>query len=222
MKIRIGVMKNDDFDINDCLPLGLFIQINNSDCPLPAILNENCQAHEIQRTPMQIDCTNYIKLDSNILNNITVSWTPDEKTYVMAVNLTKKKNSIKLITKIKSHTPIRTSMTKFNITNRFMKVNPFKPFILSYLVSLNCPLSKTKMFLPGKSTKCVHLQCFDLIRFITNNERKSTWRCPVCNNPCLYKDLAVDLYFANIISELKLNDKATNIQLLPDGSWRAL
>ncbi|KAJ8872185.1 hypothetical protein PR048_025787 [Dryococelus australis] len=62
----------------------------------------------------------------------------------------------------------------------------------SLRVSLACPLGKTRMALPCRSTSCSHLQCFDASVFLNMNELRPTWQCPVCSQPCPYDTLVLD------------------------------
>lgn len=70
-------------------------------------------------------------------------------------------------------------------------------------VSLMCPLAKFRMIYPAKGKNCSHLQCFDGSAFISLNEKKSMWVCPVCHKRLSYDDLLIDQYvsilFFNII-----------------------
>lgn len=59
-------------------------------------------------------------------------------------------------------------------------------------VSLLCPLVKFRMRYPAKGKNCSHLQCFDGAAYISLNEKKPAWHCPVCNRPLYYDDLLLD------------------------------
>lgn len=61
-------------------------------------------------------------------------------------------------------------MTKNNIIKE-LNIIKCTGLEIPFCVSLICPLSYIKMRIPGKSIKCVHLQCFDLIEFITENKK---------------------------------------------------
>lgn len=52
------------------------------------------------------------------------------------------------------------------------------------------------------------------------NEKKCTWKCPVCDQPALYENLLIDGYFLNVINSMNLGTSDENeIQLHKDGSW---
>lgn len=59
-------------------------------------------------------------------------------------------------------------------------------------VSLQCPLVKFRMQYPAKGRNCGHLQCFDGSAYISLNEKKPMWMCPVCSRPLYYDDLVLD------------------------------
>ncbi|KAJ3308032.1 hypothetical protein HDU76_004171, partial [Blyttiomyces sp. JEL0837] len=73
-------------------------------------------------------------------------------------------------------------------------------------VSFSCPLTLTRIKLPGKGKNCKHLQVFDIEAFLTFNEKKSYWSCIVCNKQIKQEELMVDGLF------LKLLDKYPNAE----------
>ncbi|CAI6356695.1 unnamed protein product [Macrosiphum euphorbiae] len=90
----------------------------------------------------------------------------------------------------------------------------------SYQFSLVCPLGKIRMKIPAKSIHCDHLHCFDASTFILMNEKKPTWKCPICYKPCLYDDLQIQNYFLEVVSSPTLKDCNNEIELLANGTWR--
>lgn len=54
------------------------------------------------------------------------------------------------------------------------------------------------------------------------NEKKSTWKCPVCDQPALYENLLIDGYFLAVINSSKLESDENEILLHKDGSWSGL
>jgi E3 SUMO-protein ligase PIAS1 len=59
-------------------------------------------------------------------------------------------------------------------------------------VSLLCPLMKCRIKTPGRSILCKHVQCFDVTSYLTMNEKKPTWVCPVCDRIAHYDELFID------------------------------
>jgi hypothetical protein len=83
-------------------------------------------------------------------------------------------------------------------------------------VSLHCPLMKFKIQLPGRSTECKHVQCFDLQSYLMMNEKKPTWNCPVCDRHTPYDKLIICGLFKEILA--KVND-CEEILFAPDATW---
>lgn len=54
------------------------------------------------------------------------------------------------------------------------------------------------------------------------NEKKSTWKCPVCDQSALYENLIIDGYFLEVINSPKLASDENEILLHKDGSWSSL
>ncbi|KIH62260.1 MIZ/SP-RING zinc finger [Ancylostoma duodenale] len=53
-------------------------------------------------------------------------------------------------------------------------------------------LSRTRITLPARCKHCHHLQCFDLYNYLQMNEKRPTWRCPVCSGPAAFKNIIID------------------------------
>ena len=69
-------------------------------------------------------------------------------------------------------------------------------------ISHICPLSKTPIICPGRSTFCNHSQSFDLREFILL-QMDDDWKCPICNLSIDFESLRFDPFFfknSNLIS----------------------
>lgn len=219
IQMRICLLEAGATEITDYMPLGLHVRISNKMCPLPPTPPNTRPGTETRRTPRPINCTQVLKLNPNLVNPITINWTPDAKTYVMAMFLVKKLTSDILLQKLKDKGGRSSEETKNYIMNSVLYVDPDLA-TTSYRVSLVCPLGKMRMNMPAKSINCDHLQCFDASTFILMNEKKPTWMCPTCNKSCLYDDIQIENYFLEIVSSPTLSDSCKEIELLADGSWR--
>ncbi|KAE9524257.1 hypothetical protein AGLY_015296 [Aphis glycines] len=207
---------------SDYMPLGLHIRVNMKACPLPPVppnTRPNNLA-ESRRTARPINCTANFKLSPINVNNITINWTPDGKNYVFVLYLVKKLTVDTLIKKLQDKGGRSSEETKNYIIRKIADVDPDLATDTSYRFSLVCPLGKMRMKIPVKSINCNHLQCFDASTFILMNEKKPTWVCPTCNNPCLYDDLQIQNYFLEVISSPTLKDCSKEIEFLADGTWR--
>lgn len=219
VQIRICLLEATSTEITDYLPLGLHIRVNGKVCPLPPTAPNTRPGTEARRTPRPINCTQLVKLNPNLINQITVNWTPDGKNYVMAIYLVKKLSSDTLLQKLQEKGARSSEDTKNDIIKKLADVDPDLA-TTSYRFSLVCPLGKMKMKIPAKSVNCDHLQCFDASIFILMNEKKPTWMCPTCNKSCLYDDIQIESYFLDIVSNPTLADCCKEIEILADGTWR--
>ncbi len=80
-------------------------------------------------------------------------------------------------------------------------------------VSLMCPLARFRMNYPAKGKNCGHLQCFDGSAFISLNEKKSMWVCPVCHKRLSFEDLLIDQYVFRLKFFPKFRKISTIIRL---------
>ncbi|KAL6182255.1 hypothetical protein ACLB2K_043678 [Fragaria x ananassa] len=85
-------------------------------------------------------------------------------------------------------------------------------------ISLNCPISFTRIQTPVKGHLCKHLQCFDFRNYITMNIRRPRWRCPHCDQYVCYLDIRVDQNIVKVLREVGENVSKVNISV--DGSWK--
>ncbi|CAA7053285.1 unnamed protein product [Microthlaspi erraticum] len=87
-------------------------------------------------------------------------------------------------------------------------------------ISLNCPISKTRIKLPVKGHVCRHLQSFDFWNYVGINKRRPSWRCPHCNQSVCYTDIRVDQNMLKILQEVGCN--VPDVVISADGSWRVV
>ncbi|PVU91220.1 hypothetical protein BB561_004505 [Smittium simulii] len=85
-------------------------------------------------------------------------------------------------------------------------------------ISLICPLSQSRITVPGKSKNCTHRQCFDLSVFLELNRDMPTWKCPVCINKVdSFGSLLIDEDFEIMLKKASLD--STQIFLDADGNF---
>ncbi|KMT12019.1 hypothetical protein BVRB_5g099780 isoform B [Beta vulgaris subsp. vulgaris] len=87
-------------------------------------------------------------------------------------------------------------------------------------VSLNCPISKTRITTPVKGNFCKHYQCFDLCNYVEMNSKRPNWRCPSCNRPVCFTDLRVDQKMAKALKEV--GENVSEVIISADGSWTSV
>ncbi|KAF9076232.1 PINIT domain-containing protein [Rhodocollybia butyracea] len=84
-------------------------------------------------------------------------------------------------------------------------------------VSLKCPLTLARIVTPCRSSKCVHIQCFDATSWFSVNEQTTTWLCPVCEKTLDVNDLIIDGYSESILKYCP--DSVDDVMVEADGEW---
>ncbi|XP_057967545.1 E4 SUMO-protein ligase PIAL2 isoform X2 [Malania oleifera] len=87
-------------------------------------------------------------------------------------------------------------------------------------ISLNCPISYTRIKIPVKGHSCKHLQCFDFQNFVEINTRRPSWRCPHCNQYVCYTDVRIDQNMLKVLREM--GENVADVIISADGSWKAV
>ncbi|XP_062074447.1 E4 SUMO-protein ligase PIAL2-like [Humulus lupulus] len=87
-------------------------------------------------------------------------------------------------------------------------------------ISLNCPISYTRISTPVKGHSCKHLQCFDFSNFININSRRPSWRCPHCNQHVCYSDIRLDQNMVKVLKDV--GKDIADVIISTDGSWKAV
>ncbi|KAF3448627.1 hypothetical protein FNV43_RR09340 [Rhamnella rubrinervis] len=87
-------------------------------------------------------------------------------------------------------------------------------------ISLNCPISYTRIRTPVKGRLCKHFQCFDLSNFLDINSRRPSWRCPHCNQSVCYLDIRIDKDMVKVLKEV--GQDVSVIIISAGGSWKAV
>eukprot|EP00039_Didymoeca_costata_P024431 m.10249 g.10249 ORF g.10249 m.10249 type:complete len:564 (+) comp4232_c0_seq1:314-2005(+) len=85
-------------------------------------------------------------------------------------------------------------------------------------ITLQCPLSQSRITTPCRGEDCSHLQCFDALFFLQMNLRKPSWVCPICNRKAHFDSLRIDELFAEILKEAPKD--VNDVEFLPDGKWK--
>ncbi|KAK4262817.1 hypothetical protein QN277_028325 [Acacia crassicarpa] len=87
-------------------------------------------------------------------------------------------------------------------------------------ISLNCPISFTRLKTPVKGRSCKHYQCFDFDNFVKINSRRPSWRCPHCNQYVCYADICIDRHMVEVLKSV--GDNVSEVVISADGSWKAV
>jgi hypothetical protein len=104
----------------------------------------------------------------------------------------------------------------------------FRLYILNYMAAedlqlehfqilLRCPLSLTPLKWPALSISCKHLQCFDLLSFLSFTRNNLRFLCPICSIQVCWDELLICPFTLEILSHYP-DAKALNIY--SDGSFQ--
>ncbi|KAI3905723.1 hypothetical protein MKW92_035594, partial [Papaver armeniacum] len=92
----------------------------------------------------------------------------------------------------------------------------------SVTVNLGCPMSGSRIKTAGRFKPCIHMGCFDLETFVELNQRSRKWQCPICLKNYSLEHMIIDPYFNRITAMMsRCGEDVTEIDVKPDGSWRA-
>ncbi len=204
---------------SDTLPANLVLNVNSKPALLPTPKPTSKPNADIIRPGRSIDVTSICKLAPNMPNKVEINWTNLDlsKSYCIGVYLYRKISVQSLVDNLVKNCVQDPEITrnmvrqKLQITDTDLEIetNTLK-------VSLQCPLMKFKIQLPGRSTECKHVQCFDLQSYLMMNEKKPTWNCPVCDRHTPYDKLIICGLFKEILT--KVND-CDEILFAPDATW---
>ncbi|CAI4051721.1 SUMO ligase NFI1 SKDI_15G3030 [Saccharomyces kudriavzevii IFO 1802] len=88
----------------------------------------------------------------------------------------------------------------------------------SMVLTLQCPVSCTRMKYPTKTEKCKHIQCFDALWFLHSQSQVPTWQCPICQHPVNFDQLKISEFVNSIIHNCK--EDVEQVEISVDGSWK--
>jgi hypothetical protein len=190
------------------------VEVNGKNCPLPDPIPG-------VQTPGNI--TALVLLQCNVENNIRMTWkTPFEDKYAVAVYLVKKLTHSDLFESLKTQGVRDASFTRDLIKEKLSDDPVSDIGIISFIMSLMCPLSQMRMTTPCCASTCCHVQCFDASAYLQMNDKKPKWICPVCGKPALYDNLVIDGYLQQVLLSNQLPVDGNKIELHKDGSWSSL
>ncbi|VDN05422.1 unnamed protein product [Thelazia callipaeda] len=206
----------------DDFPPNCGVKIDDIPVTLPNVIPTNKPNAEAKRPSRPVDITSYCQPPRDISKafRLEVEWTADRRAWAVGVYVVERLTSDIFQRFLANASTYRDAEeTKRTIIDR-LSCDDDGIQMESLRMSLLCPLGKTRMLEPVKAYDCSHLQCFDLLNFLKMNEKRPTWKCPVCNNIASFKKLIVDGYFKKILKDTSVN--VTEIELLSDGTWRSV
>ncbi|KAI6214016.1 hypothetical protein M3Y94_00219200 [Aphelenchoides besseyi] len=220
IQLRMGLL-DPSKEQQDDYPKSVRANINGAMITFPPLLNVQPRPGQPQtEQKRQSRPVNISPACSPIRNQyqLNIDWQYERTNYFVVVYVVKHLTPQILHDRIKDSDLIYFEETREMVRKSLQKGGEDDIAMDSLKVSLLCPLSRSVMNTPSRSRNCSHLQCFDLLNYLMMNEKRPTWKCPVCGKMCPYKSLVVDRYFSDIIT--KVNGKAKDIELLPDADFK--
>lgn len=194
-------------------PLPNEITINNT------VLRENLKGLKNKKgTVKPVDITEHIRPagQHNVLEIIYVYAKVDYYMYCCTVE---EKTPEFLIDSIKDRQVI-PKLETLQYIDKMMNDEDDEFVTTSTIMSLQCPISYTRMKLPVKTRKCDHLQCFDAYWFLHSQKQVPTWECPVCSKEVDLNSLATSEYVLEILKNT--DDEVEQVEISADGSWKPI
>ncbi|KAE9408145.1 hypothetical protein BT96DRAFT_954104 [Gymnopus androsaceus JB14] len=140
---------------------------------------------------------------------------PQPKKYYLTLKLVESTSVVNLVDNLKrnhfeSSEKIKNKMQANSLEDDDIVAGPQK-------MSLKCPLTLARIATPCRSSKCVHVQCFDATSWFSVNEQTTTWLCPVCEKTLEVSDLIIDGFSESILKDCP--DSVDDVMVEADGEW---
>lgn len=182
------------------------ININGYSLTIPYPAEENALC-------LPIEISEYLQL-SNDLNFCAYEITP----HVIVIQITKPR-TVQNLFDIASKKQIPFKDAKAQVLETFKQHDSEIKATCIKVTSLD-PTTRAPIDIPVRATTCTHIQCFDLMSYLTQNEALHLRRCtcPYCGTPINFDQLFVCSYFKSIFSTL---DPAVHhdVTIQPNGEW---
>lgn len=167
-------------------------------------------------TAKPADLTPYIK-DANLINTLEFVYAFTLNEFLLYVYMVQIVPPEELLKSIIQHPKILKAATLYYLRQTQYEEKDDGIITTSTIMSLQCPVSYTRMKYPAKSIMCKHMQCFDALWFLHSQMQIPTWRCPVCQNEVNIKDISICEFVDEILKECE--DNVEQVELSTDGSW---
>lgn len=138
--------------------------------------------------------------------------------YYMSIYLVRAIKTEELVHNITQHTKILKNATLYYLAKN--KDSEFGLQTTSLTLSLECPISGSRITTPIKSIKCSHVECFDAFWYLESQRQIENERCPVCSKFIKFDDLSVSEFIEEVLKQTP--EHCRRIQLSNDGSWEPI
>ena len=167
-------------------------------------------------TAKPADLTPYLKLSTSQLNTLEIVYAFTKIEYRISCYLVEVITPEELL-QIVLHRPKISRQHTLNYIKKTISEEDDDLVTTSTVMSLQCPISCTRMKYPAKSRLCKHLQCFDALWYLHSQLQVPVWECPVCQGSTPISNLAISEYVDDILK--KCPEDVEQVELSTDGSW---
>ncbi|CCK68820.1 SUMO ligase NFI1 KNAG_0B03790 [Huiozyma naganishii CBS 8797] len=171
-------------------------------------------------TAKPADLTPYIR-KPELINSLEVIYAYTKEEYFMACYIVESVAPEELVNNQVLKHPRISRQATIRYINSIMNGDDEDDLITtSSIMSLQCPISYTRMKYPAQSKRCEHLQCFDAVWFLHSQLQVPTWQCPVCSKRITVDDLRISDYVDDILKNS--SEEVEQVELSADGSWKPI
>ncbi|CAI4915914.1 ANM_HP_G0102440.mRNA.1.CDS.1 [Saccharomyces cerevisiae] len=153
-------------------------------------------------------------------NNVELIYAFTTKEYKLFGYIVEMITPEQLLEKVLQHPKIIKQATLLYLKKTLREDEEMGLTTTSTIMSLQCPISYTRMKHPSKSINCKHLQCFDALWFLHSQLQIPTWQCPVCQIDIALENLAISEFVDDILQNCQKN--VEQVELTSDGKWTAI
>nr|CAI6445805.1 ASB_HP1_G0012630.mRNA.1.CDS.1 [Saccharomyces cerevisiae] len=153
-------------------------------------------------------------------NNVELIYAFTTKEYKLFGYIVEMITPEQLLEKVLEHPKIIKQATLLYLKKTLREDEEMGLTTTSTIMSLQCPISYTRMKYPSKSINCKHLQCFDALWFLHSQLQIPTWQCPVCQIDIALENLAISEFVDDILQNCQKN--VEQVELTSDGKWTAI
>ncbi|XBW36579.1 hypothetical protein QEN19_002154 [Hanseniaspora menglaensis] len=154
-------------------------------------------------------------------NAIQITFLRTNFQYVCNVYLVKSYNGVQLYNraiKINEHIDKPTTILK---AQQILNEDDEELQMETMRMSLQCPISYSRMKFPVRSRFCNHIQCFDAQWYLEAQRQVPLWECPVCQVKLNLTDIRICDYTTEILNNCK-NDNDEQVEIRKDGTYKYL
>ncbi|KAI8831258.1 hypothetical protein BC829DRAFT_116147 [Chytridium lagenaria] len=87
------------------------------------------------------------------------------------------------------------------------------------MMKLLCPISRKLPTVPIRGQNCTHLECFDLVSWLSDGSRRATdFPCPICGRKLSLHLLRLDSFFLTVLKSV--GNSTSCVEIKSNGEFR--